>query len=320
MTPGREAAPAPRVSVVIPSGRGARLAFTLEALAGQSLDSAEFEVVVARDPRGPDPSPAPEGIEVRFLSPPAAGNIAALRNAGWREARAPRVAFTDDDCRPAQDWLERLLAASAGRLDLVQGRTEPDPDEAHLLHGLARSQRIVGPSPFFQGCNLLYHRSLLEELGGFDERFGLLGEDTDLALRAKAAGARPRYVDEALVWHAVIPRTLPAALREARERNAMPALVGRHPELRDALYGRYFWRRSHALLLLAGIGLAGSRRNRALAALALPYAARALDPRTASGPRSLLRRALHLPLKALVDSAELVATASTAARERTLLV
>ena len=53
------------------------------------------------------------------------------RNAGWREARAPIVAFTDDDCEPTPQWLARTLAACRAYPDAVtQGITLPHPSEA----------------------------------------------------------------------------------------------------------------------------------------------------------------------------------------------
>lgn len=310
----------PLASVVIPSGRGARLGFALESLAAQTLDLEAFEVVVVRDPRAPAPPQVPEGLRLSYLHADVAGNIAHLRNRGCGAARAPLVVFTDDDCRAHPDWLKRLLAAAGEGRTLVQGRTEPDPAEVHLLHGLARSQRIVGPSPFFQTCNLLYPRALIEELGGFDEHFGSLGEDADLAYRALAAGAVLRYVDDAVVWHGVIPRTLSAAMKEAWRRDTMPSLVRRHPALRDFLYGRLFWRRSHALGLLAGAGFALAGRSRWSLLLAMPYTARALDPRKVHDPKSLLRRLLHLPSKAAVDAVEVGVTLRASVRERTLLL
>jgi hypothetical protein len=312
---------APEISVAIASRRRARLAFALAALAAQTLERGRFEVVVVRDPGAGAAPPPPPGLEVRFETGSRGGNIAALRDQAWRAARAPLIAFTDDDCRPAERWLERL-AAAADPMAIVQGRTEPDPDEAHLLHGLARSQRIVGPSAWYQACNILYHRSLLERLGGFDAAFGPLGEDADLGLRARAAGAELRYVDDAVVRHAVLPRSIPAAAREAWRRDTIPLLVSKHPEQREALYLRAFWRPSHALLALGLLGLVGARRHPALAIAIAPYLKRTVDPPAAASrsPRAYLRRVAHLPARLLVDAVETFATARAAARRRVLVL
>lgn len=51
------------------------------------------------------------------------------------------------------------------------------------------------------GAAFAIPRDLFEELGGFDERFFLYCEDTDLSWRARLAGKRCCYVPEALVYH-----------------------------------------------------------------------------------------------------------------------
>ena len=180
--------PAPEIAVVIPTrGREARLAFALESLAGQ-LEPDRFEVLVVRDAdaREPFAIPPPE-LRVRYVTLPAVAGPTPKRNLGWRSTEAPLVAFTDDDCRAAPGWLASLLASAVGPDVFLQGRTAPDPDERHLLHGLARTVDVPGPGGWFETCNMAYPRRLLESLGGFDEAFGFGGEDTDLAWRASAA-------------------------------------------------------------------------------------------------------------------------------------
>ena len=49
---------------------------------------------------------------------------------------------------------------------------------------------------------MLIERELFGRLGGFDPRYFMYGEDVDLGLRARAAGARPIYHPAASVLHA----------------------------------------------------------------------------------------------------------------------
>ena len=313
---------APRISVVIPTrGRETRLAFALEALAGQTLDAEDFEVLVVRDGGTQERAAGPvEGLDVRFLERVPRGGPAAARNVGWREARAPIVAFTDDDCRPTAGWLEALLAAAGGDEALVQGRTEPDPDERHLLGGLARTQIVEAPTGWYETCNVAYPRALLERLGGFDEGYTRAGgEDTDIALRALELGARAIFEPRALVWHAVHPRHLPEALRETLRWGANPRLLARHPRLRGALPLGLFWKSSHARLLLALAGGALLRRSSLAAVLVLPYLelhARAYE----RSARGLARAALDLPSQTAVDGLEVGVTAAAAARARVVVL
>jgi GT2 family glycosyltransferase len=53
------------------------------------------------------------------------------------------------------------------------------------------------------GCLLLAPRTLWEELGGFDTRFFMYGEDADLSLRAAALGYRPAITPDAVVTHEI---------------------------------------------------------------------------------------------------------------------
>jgi GT2 family glycosyltransferase len=317
----------PDVTVVIPTrARETRLAFALEALEQQTLGRDRFEVVVVRDGAvdGPLTIP-PDGLPVRFIQLPRRVGPSLAREAGWRQARAPLIAFTDDDCRPAPDWLERQLEAwrrAGGGADVVlQGRTEPDPDEKHLLQRLARSQRIVEPNPWYQCCNIAYPRELLERVGGFDQDFAFGGEDADLGNRAIETGARPIYADNALVWHAVHPRGVSQAVRDGLAWETMPLLVARHPRLRKAMVHRLFWKESHERLLLAAAGVALARRTRGLSLLAAaPYVEYHWDRRVQPTPRRLAGFAAYLCERAVSDAAELVGTARAALRYRTPLL
>jgi GT2 family glycosyltransferase len=310
----------PEVSVVIVSARRTRLAFALEALAAQSLPPARFEVIVVRDPAATSVTPLEaNGLDLRVLEPASGGNIAMLRNAGWRAARGRLVAFTDDDCRPSQAWLAALLAV-AGPGRLVQGRTEPDPDEVHLAHGLARTQNITAPGPWLQTCNVAYPRDLLERLGGFDEEFAQIGEDADLGARALAAGVEHAFADAALVWHAVNPRTLGRALRDATARDTLPLLVRRHPGLRRALHLRVFPRESHAWLALALAGTLVARSRAGRLAAWVPYVASQLDRGMARRPRRAVHALVSAGPRAMVETVELATSARASVRERTLVL
>jgi glycosyltransferase involved in cell wall biosynthesis len=311
----------PEVAVVIATrNRETRLAFALESLAAQTLGRDRFEVIVVRsgDASGPFAG-AQAGLRVRFLAHDGVPGAAAQRNLGWRATKAPLVAFIDDDSRPAPDWLERLAAASGDSV-FVQGRVEPDPGERHLLYGLARSAEVAVPSPRYEAGNIAYPRELLERLGGFDETFPgrAWGEDTDLGLRARAAGASPVYVDDAIVWHAVMPRTLPAAIREAGRYKWLVQLLARHPELRRELFPVGVVKESHLTLLVAlAAGVALRRPVAAIAAV--PYLLRSVAyglGGSRATPRRLARLAIHLPAATACDIAELAVTLRAAVRHR----
>jgi glycosyltransferase involved in cell wall biosynthesis len=242
----------PAIAVVVPSHqRALRLRWLLNALEEQTLDRSQFEVVVCHDSPGTEtetlldshPLAATGTLRGRALAP-GRNPPGRQRNVGWRASRAPLVAFTDDDCRPPGEWLERALAAARAHPGaIVQGATRPDPDELSLLHAAAhsRTQLIDPPVPWAQTCNIVYPRDVLERTGGFDEDLEG-GEDADLAWRARASGVELVSAPEMLTYHAVEAQSLPAALRSSWRWRHLPAVVGRHPQLRQTdSFGGVFW-------------------------------------------------------------------------------
>jgi GT2 family glycosyltransferase len=309
----------PRISVVVPShDRPLRLRWLLNALQEQTLPREDFEVVVCHDSAYGDLVAGHPVDAVEVVAPPS--GPAAKRNRGWRASRAPLVAFTDDDCRPPPDWLERCLAAAARHPGaVVQGATRPDPDEALLLRAPhARSVTIDPPTVHAQTCNMLYPRAVLERVGGFDEEgFPLIGgEDADLAWRARRAGAPYVAAPEVEMFHMVETLTLWQRARFGWRWRQLPAMVKRNPGLRE--HG-IFWKTRHGWFLLALLGLLGARRTPLALALALPWAADA-RPRYGPGPRGRLRAVAELPGQALVDGVEVAALAVGSVQHRTLFL
>ena len=192
---------------------------------------------------------------------------AAARNVGWRASSADWVAFLDDDVVPASDWLERLaedlgvlddrVAASQGRLVVPLPQDRPLTDWERNVAGLSGAPWIT--------ADMAYRRSVLEEVGGFDERFNrAFREDAELALRTVNAGYRIA-IGKRWVEHPVRPAS-PWVSIPAQAGNADDALMRR-------LHGADWYRRassprgrgaSHVLVttaLLTGIaGLLGRRR------------------------------------------------------------
>jgi len=114
-SPGGEAG-APEISVVIPTyNRAEALRGTLRELFGQTLDPADYEVVVVNNNCRDHTSAVIQEVHEEFPShtlrevPEAQAGANHARNAGLREARASVVAFTDDDCLVPPTWLEDAL-------------------------------------------------------------------------------------------------------------------------------------------------------------------------------------------------------------------
>jgi glycosyltransferase involved in cell wall biosynthesis len=138
--------------------------------------------------------------------------LSHARNCGLEHATGKIIAFTDDDCTVARDYLtqvERAYAADAGPA-LRGGRVElGDPrDLPFTIKTDLAPQRFTGghPGGFIHGCNLTMSRSALELVGRFDTRLGAgqpigAAEDSDFVYRAHRSGVMVLYDPSIVVFH-----------------------------------------------------------------------------------------------------------------------
>jgi glycosyltransferase involved in cell wall biosynthesis len=319
----------PEIAVVVPSrDRPLRLRWLLNALLEQTLAPERWEVVVCHDSETPETDrllrehPLAATRRLRHVSLPAHSvQVGHLRNLGWRAARAPVIAFTDDDCRPPPEWLERALTAARRNPGaIVQGVTFPDPEEWVIGEHApwVRTNSIWPPVPWAQTCNIVYPRDLLEAVDGFpDDMYG--GEDTAVAERARARGAPFVGATELVTYHAIEEASLWGTVRDVWRWRNLPLLVRRHPRIRKDIYMYYFWKRQHVWLPLAILGWTQMRRTRLASALLVPYLAHAL-PKHSSFPRGRIRSASELPGRVAIDISEFAALAWGSIRHRKLLL
>jgi GT2 family glycosyltransferase len=313
----------PLVSVVVSTfNRPARLRRLLSALHAQTLAADRFEVIVVDN--GSEPATGGvlgDALSARRLSlrcvrhrvtlGPAAG-----RNSGWHLARAPLVAFTDDDCRPEPGWLEAMVTACAEHPGaVIQGPTRPDPAERDREGWLSHTVRISRLGPQYETCNIVYPRALLQRLGGFDESFGLrpAGEDTDLAWRAIESGAPTVFAPAAVVLHAVERVGARGRLSIAARWGPVVRVLAGHPGSRAMLYRGRFWNVWHYLLWRSLLAAAGPRwlRRLVLARHLMTLRERARREGAGSGA---------IPFLLVHDAVECAAIARGAIRYRTLVL
>lgn len=290
-----------RVSVVVPAHESAStLERTLAALVGQELPEP-YEVIVVDDGSTDAGAAIAEraGPPVRLVRQKQAG-AAAARNRGAGEARGEVIAFTDADCFPTSRWLAAGLEALE-RADLVQGAVAPPPEVR--LGPFDRTLIVVDESGLYESANLLVRRELFDRVGGFphviDPGSGRpLGEDVSFGWRARRAGARTTFAPDALVHHAVFPRSRREYVSEHWRLGHFAAIAAEVPELRrHFMFGRLFLSRRTAAFdaALAGVALA------ALSASLLPTLA--VAPYAAETVRDALRWRTHAPEVVLVGLA-----------------
>jgi len=196
----------PFVSVIVPVYRDwASLAQCLDALSRQSYPQTAFEVIVANnDPRSEVP-PAVRERDVRILDQKIPGSYAA-RNKAVEHASGEILAFTDSDCTPAEDWLERgvdrLLHGSerlAGRVVLTFGSDRLTWAEIYEKAYAFRQEENAAQGTSVT-ANLLVWRRIFERVGPFDATLLSRG-DTEWGLRASAAGVGIDHAPDVVVYH-----------------------------------------------------------------------------------------------------------------------
>jgi len=195
----------PGLAVVIPTrNRGARVVATLDSIFAHG--SGELEVVVVDQSDGRETEAAVERFTGRpdfhYVRSDTRGSSAG-RNVGGAIVSRELIAFTDDDCLVASDWLKHIANAFERDPSVavvfggVEGPTTHDgslvvttyePSGPFLARGLTDKHRVEG----IAGC-MAVRRSLWCVLGGFDELMGigapfLAGEETDFIIRTLAAG------------------------------------------------------------------------------------------------------------------------------------
>lgn len=200
----------PCVSVVVPVYNDSiRLARCLSALEDQTY-SADYEVIVVDNGSDESPSSIVDKYPFARLSYEDKEGAYAARNRGIALARGEVVAFTDADCIPASDWIQRGVEQlqSAPRSGLVGGRVEltyQDPKKLNAaeLYESARAfkqEAYIEKAHFSVTANLFVRRCVFEEVGLFNEELKS-GGDYEWGNRVYRTGYELTYGESITVKH-----------------------------------------------------------------------------------------------------------------------
>jgi len=203
--------------IICTRNRAAQLAETLKRVA-RIRSRLSWELIVAdngstdrtseviRDYAGISEHP------VRGICMPGRG-VSYARNAGWQTAKSHIVTYIDDDCYPADDYLDTVFECFAQdrSLGFVGGRILlHDPSDRRITIQESLERRFFAPDSFIpvgviHGANLSFRRAAIAEVGGFDPWFGagavFTTEDAELAARISAAGWNGAYDPRPVIYH-----------------------------------------------------------------------------------------------------------------------
>ena len=209
------------VSVIIPVYRDwARLTLCLEALERQTLAAEAFEIILANnEPDGHCPLgrlPA----NARLIHEPLPGSYAA-RNTAIGSASGRALAFTDSDCVPHPEWLERGLRLVEAEPDARATGPIPvfrEPGSSYFayvydFHTAFKQVQAVARGTCAT-ANLIVARDVFDRVGPFNPAL-VSGGDTEWGERAHRLGVPIRYDENLSVAHPA-RRTLAEVIRKKR--------------------------------------------------------------------------------------------------------
>lgn len=209
------------VSVIIVNFNGKRfLGPCLDSLEAQTY--RDFEVLLV-DNASSDGSVAyveERYPKVRVFPQRSNTGFSAGNNIGIEHSRGDLTALLNNDTEVDPNWLAELVSAigqderigsCASRILLYDDHTLADAcgdyytaeGAADKIGHLQPADEYEQPREVFAACAgaAIYRSSMLKELGGFDEDFFIVHEDSDLSFRAQLMGYRCVYVPTAVVYH-----------------------------------------------------------------------------------------------------------------------
>ncbi|OIZ94225.1 hypothetical protein A1D18_05055 [Candidatus Rickettsiella isopodorum] len=148
-------------------------------------------------------------------------NLSKSRNIGIMKASGDVVCFIDDDAVPEADWIDELVSAyqDNSKVAAVGGWTRDRTGVGFQTHYTVYNRNSICESdisdtlqtqpynphaekfPGVIGVNSSFRRSVLLDIGGFDEEYAYCVDDADVVLRLLDAGYEVRTVPTAEVHH-----------------------------------------------------------------------------------------------------------------------
>lgn len=240
-----------KVSLVLCTrNRASQLERCFQAI-GQIKSSAAWELVVIDNASSDDTScvigrfAEAARVAVRTAVEPKPG-LANARNLGIALARGEILAFTDDDCYPAPDYVDEVIRAFRDpAIGYIGGMVRLfDPADTRITIQESTRPKLLKrfgyvPPGSIHGANMAFRREALADIGGFDPQLGagsqFVCEDVDACARASFAGWQGGYFPGPVVHH-----------HHGRKRKDLPSLRRSYAKGRGAYFAKFLLNRRSA--------------------------------------------------------------------------
>jgi glycosyltransferase involved in cell wall biosynthesis len=247
--------------IICTRDRAFALSACLDAVAAIDLDPARWELLVVNNASTDQTDDVlhafartvPFRVTVVQAQQPG---LSRARNCGVRASRAPLIAFTDDDCYVAADFLRQVVSAfERSSYGFIGGRVLlHDPSDAPETIKEDDSPEEIAPYDFvapgfIHGANMAFRREVWEDIGGFDPALGsgtrFVADDVDFLARAALAGWSGAFLPAPTVrhHHGRKPGADVAKLRTtyARGRGAYYTKGCLNPRVRGLYARHWYW-------------------------------------------------------------------------------
>jgi GT2 family glycosyltransferase len=210
------------ISVIIPNWNGAaHLPTCLDSLRKQTYQEWRIIVVDNGSEDGSSELLADRYPEVQVIALPQNRGFAGAVNVGIEASDDPMIALLNNDTEVDSGWLAALARAMeaypqagsiASKILLFDRRnTFHSAGDYYRTDGIPGNRGVWQEDReqydrdemIFGACAgaAAYRRSMLEDIGLFDESFFAFCEDVDLAWRAQLGGYKCLYAPQAVVYH-----------------------------------------------------------------------------------------------------------------------
>ncbi|MGO4891716.1 glycosyltransferase [Flavobacterium sp. W21_SRS_FM6] len=200
-----------KVSVIVPVYNDEyRIIKCIEALKKQTLDAADYEIIIINNASNDNTQNILNSIEgIIKLDCPVPGSYAA-RNMGINSAKGEYLAFTDSDCIPDPDWLRQMLSSTlnalpntivAGQVDFFIDAEKNTEQEALLFErhfSMDQSKNVENGQCIT--ANLLCEKELFDRVGPFNQQLKS-GGDVDFTKRVSQSIGQIILNPNAVVRH-----------------------------------------------------------------------------------------------------------------------
>ena len=199
------------VSVIIPVYNNQKnLKLCLSALESQTYSQELYEIIVIDNNSEENIAAVTKKFKQVILATESKLSSYAARNQGIKIAKGELLAFTDSDCIPNPDWLEKginhLLSvpncgAIAGKIELYY-QNKNNPNAAEIFDKIVNLQqeKYVEEKHYGATANLFTFKRVFHEVGLFNSNLKS-GGDADWGNRVFAHGYKIIYADDVIVLH-----------------------------------------------------------------------------------------------------------------------